>query len=473
MLLPETKERELRFKLALRMGLPIFFLTVILAFAGFSEYFENIPSSAFVAAIVILWVMVYFFFFLIYAGFDERVTDPVTKTFTREYLLSYLKKEIGKEPYTLLLASVDNLNDINRRYGTKNGDKVLQEFATWVGNFIQHKGLEKFPIGHFKGGDFLIGLKGSRSQHLSMLELLCLKADGFMVDEIEIHVTGAVVDTSLTQDLDQLVAQLFEQQQQRKLDKHDDTEEEIDPTELEKAVIDAVKEKKFSMMFQEVHEGSKRVILDTSVKLYGPEGRFIHQKKYMSVINRLGLSRSYDLMLLEHVMQICQSYQCNTIFALSLFPSTVRNHNFFERIQRMFAENSAARGRVIFMLEEREYYNQIHRYKEVLDSYRRMGILIALDRYGSFHTTMMYLKDMNVDIVRYDMHLGKHIKEANSQAILRGLDLSAHCLGVKTWVKMVEDVEAAKIADNIGVDFIQGNYVGNIAPLEDFLEKQS
>ena len=467
MLLPETIEREIRFKLALRMGLPIFFLTVLLAFVGLSEYFERIPPSFYITAIIILGVMIYFIFFLIYAGFDERITDPITKTFTRESMLGYLKKEMNHAPYTLLLVSVDNLDDINNRYGTKNGDMVLQEFAAWVGVFLQEKGIERFPIGHFKGGDFLIGLKGPKSAHLSALELLCLKAENYVIDDIEIQVTGAVTDTSLSVDIDQLIAELFEQQQQRKLDKHDDDEEPIDPSELEAAVISAVKEKRFSMMFQEVFEGQQRIILDTSVKLYAKTGKLIHQKKYLPVINRLGLSRAYDTMVLEHIMQLAQRYEDAVIFAFPVFPSTVRNHKFFERVQLLFAENRSVRGRVMFILDEKEYFNQIDRFNDMLQSYRRMGVLIALDRLGSYHSTLLYLKDLDVDIVRYDVHFGKHILDKPYQALLRGLDLSAHCLNVKTWIKLIEDQESKKIADSIGVNFVQGNYLGTITPLED------
>ena len=471
MLLPETKERELRFKLALRMGLPIFFLTILLAFVGLSEYFEHIPPSFYITSIIILGVMVYFIFFLIYAGFDERITDPITKTFDREYLTGYLKKEMEEGPYTLLLASVDNLNDINRRYGTRNGDRVLMEFAAWVGNFLQLKGIETFPIGHYKGGDFIIGLKGSKSNYLSVLELLCLKADSFMIDEIEIHVSGAVVDTALSKDLDQLIAELFEQQQERIYNRHDDEEEDIDPTELESAVIAAVKEKRFSMMFQEVREGESLVMLDASVKLCNKEGKLIHQKKYMPVINRLGLSRTYDVMVIDHVVQLCQTYKDSVIFVVPLFPSTVRNHNFFDRMQILFAQNSAARGRVMFMLEEKEYYNQIERFDDLLQSYRRMGILIGLDRFGANHTTLLYLKGIDIDVVRYDMQFGKYIEDKRSQALLRGLDMMAHCLDVKTWIKMIEDEASAKIAESIGIDYIQGNYIGTITPIKDLLEK--
>ena len=65
------------------------------------------------------------------------------------------------------------------------------------------------------------------------------------------------------------------------------------------------------------------------------------------------------------------------------------------------------------------------------------------------------------------MHFGKHILEKPYQALLRGLDLSAHCLNVKTWIKLIEDQESKKIADSIGVNFVQGNYLGTITTLED------
>jgi diguanylate cyclase (GGDEF)-like protein len=471
MLLPETKERELRFKLALRMGLPIFFLTVLLAFTGLSDYFETIPFSFYVTALLILAVMVYFIFFLIHAGFNERITDPVSMTFSRESLLDYLKKEVKQGPYTLLLVTIDNLEDINARYGTQNGDRVLREFALWVGRFVQNKGVDKFPIGRFRGGDFIVGLPGSRSDFLSLLELLCLKADSYEVDDIEIHISGAVVDTALSKEVDQLIDLLFEQQQERKQNRHDENEEEMDPSELEAAVIASVRQKNFSMMFQEVREGDERTAFEASVKLYGKQGKLIHQNKYMPVINRLGLSRAYDLMLLEYAVQLCREHGGSERFALSLFPSTLRNFHFYEAAQRLFSENSEAKGRVILLLEEKEYYNHTRRFNELLQSYRRMGILIGLDRLGGFHTTMLYLRELEVDMVRYDMHYSKQIKDPKTQALLKGFNLSAHTLGVKTWIRMIEDEEEARIADSVGIDLLQGNYIGTIAPLEAHLER--
>ncbi len=471
MLYPQAKERVERFKLALRMGLPIFSLSVILIFIGLSEYFNTIPLTFFIIAIAILGVMIYFIFYLIYIGFEERVTDPITCTFTREYLLSLFKKKMTKnKSYTIALITIENLHDINKRYNTVNGDKVLKQFARHIGRYLKDKGINKIPIGHFKGGDFLIGLPGKKSEFATLFDLLLIKSENLIIDDIEIHVSGAMVDSTLSQDVDQLIARVFDLQIENKAEKSE-SEEEINPSQLELSVTNAIKERKFSMQFQPALENKEIHLLESSVKLHTGEGKLIHQKSYIPVINRLGLSREFDTMLLEYLIDICCSSEIEDMkFALTLFPSTIRNHTFFYNVQMLFSNNIKAKGHIVFVLGEQEYYTQISRYNDVLQSYRRMGILIAIDRFGTYQTSMMYLKELGVDIMRFDLHYGKEIKQRGYQQLLKGLNMSAQLLGAKTWVRMIEDEEAMAIAESIGVDFIQGNQIGRIAPLEEIMK---
>jgi EAL domain-containing protein (putative c-di-GMP-specific phosphodiesterase class I)/GGDEF domain-containing protein len=467
MLLPEAKEREYRFKLALRMGLPIFALAVIVLYSAFSLELKTIPTSFYVAAAALLAVTIYYIFYLIYQGFEERITDPITHTFTREHLLPIFEKAVRQKPYTIILVSVDNLQDINIEYGTKNGDVVLFETAQWIGGFLQEKGIDKFPIGHYKGGDFLIGLEGDKFLYKNALDLLCLKAENKVINDIEVKLTGAIVDTTLTKETEKLISRLFDLQNEARLSKIENVEEEeIDPTELEAAVIDAVKERTFSLMFQKVEELGSASMVETSVKLLSDTGKLIHQNSFLPVINRLGLSREFDMIVLEMVLGVCSRSSENLIFALTLFPTSVRNHRFFEQVQILFANNESARGRIMFVLGEHQYYNQLTRYNELLQSYRRLGIFIALDRLGTYQTTLLYLKELGVDVVRFDANYGKHIKEEKNRALLRGLVVSAAILGVKSWIRMIEDEESYKIAKSLGIDFIQGNYLGKIAPIE-------
>ena len=470
MLLPEEKERAQRFKLALRMGLPIFLLFLIILLSFFSFGDGTVPTFFLVIAISAFAVMIYYIFYLLYQGQEERITDPITHTFSREYLINYFKKQIDKGPYTILLVSVRNLTDINSRYGVKKGDRVLYEVGHWIGTFLKEKEIQRFPIGHYKGSDFLIGLPGTKEKYQNMIDLMCLKFQNRTIEEIEISLTSAIVDTNYSRDIDQLTTRLFEVSDEKLAYKSAVDEDEIDPTELESSVISAIKKHSFSLMFQIVDEKESASMLEASVKLIKDDGKIIHQNKFMPVIDRLGLTRTYDEMILENVVKLSENVPHNIILAFSLSPSSVRNNSFLERALTLLSNNEAARGRIMFVLSENDYYDHPKRYNELLQAYRRLGIFIAIDNFGAFKSSMTFLKDLKVDVLRFDNTYGKHIKTKEYQDIVKGLNVVAQGLGLRTWIRMIEDRSQEKIVTSLGIDFVQGNYLGKIASLEE-LEK--
>lgn len=468
MLFTQEKERSHRFKLALRMGLPIFALASVVSFAKITTYLDTIPPSFFIISIGVLGVMVYFIFYMIYRGMDERITDPITHTFTREYLFSLFKKELMKDkPYTIILITIDNLHDINDTFGVNNGDKVLYETAQWIGDFFEKKGIEKFPIGHFKGGDFLIGLRGEKAKYLSAMELMCIKFEDKVIDEIEVHISGAIVDTSYTKNINQLIEHLFELQKINREKKGEIQEENQNPSELERHVIESLKNRSFSMMYQIVKRGSdENVMLENSIKLKRDD-KLIHQKSFMPVIERLGLRREFDMMILEQLVQDCLKQSQKYKFAITISPITARNRKFFEFVQALLYENQEAKGRIVFILSEKERYAHVSRYNMQLQAYRRMGIEIAFDFLGSYHSTFDYIKEIEIDYLRFDGYFGKEIDKEVTKALIKGFKVIAKELNFKLWIKMIETKEALEIAKNLHVDLLQGYALAKIEPIEE------
>jgi len=469
MLLPEEKERAQRFRLALRMGLPIFLLFMIILISFFSFGDGSVPTFFLVIAISAFVVMIYYIFYLIYQGQEERITDPITHTFTREYLIGYFKKQIKKGPYTVMLVSVRNLTDINSRYGVKKGDKILYEVGQWIGAFLKEKEIENFPIGHYKGSDFLIGLTGSKEHYQNLLDLMCLKFQNRTIDEIEISLTSSIVDTNYSKDIDQITTRLFDIADEKMAHKSmlEEEEEELNPTALEASVIQAIQKQSFSLMFQIVDEKQTASMLEASVKLINDDGKIIHQNKFMPVIDRLGLTRRYDEMILEKIVKLSESIPHNLILAFSLSPSSVRNNSFLERALTLLGNNESARGRIMFILSENAYYDHPRRYNELLQAYRRLGIFIAIDNFGAFKSSMSFLKELKIDVLRFDNTYGKHIDEPEYQHIVKGLNVVAQGLGLRSWIRMIENEKQEKIVTGLGIDFVQGNYLGRISSLEE------
>jgi EAL domain-containing protein (putative c-di-GMP-specific phosphodiesterase class I)/GGDEF domain-containing protein len=460
MLLPQTKEREYRFKLALRMGLPIFALILALIFHTLITNYTNLQTSFYIEAILLLLVSIYFIFFLIYKGFDVKITDSVTKTFTREYLYQYLQKEINhKKDYTLILISIDNLNDINTLYGLKNGDKVLKYVADWIIDYLKKEGIENYPIGHIKGGDFIIGLEGLKDKYSTLLELICLKSNDLNVDDIEVRISGAITDTSYSKDLNYLIENLFELQNKNKNSK-DKEEETINPNELELLVINAIENKNLLIMSQEVYDGKDNIVAfrECYIKLKGQNQKIIHPKTYLKVINKLGLGVSFDLMVLEEILKNCQ-YEKN-IYAINILPTSLRNDKFLLKTKELLREYSGAH--VMFVLSEMQYYSYTSRYNSIIKSLKNLGVLIVIDRLGSIHTSFLYLRELDVDVVRFDTYYSNNEKLSQNRSIINGFNLMAHENGVKTWIKNIEDDATCTLAKAIGIDYIEGKYLSKI-----------
>ena len=462
MLLPQTKEREYRFKLALRIGLPIFALVLALISETLISNYKTLPLSFYLEAIFLLAFSIYFILYIIYSGFNVKITDDVSKTFTREYLYEYLEKEIkNQKEYTLILISIDNLHNINKLYGLKNGDKMLLEVAKWIGKYFKKEKINNFPMGHIKGGDFIIGLRGTKDRYNTMLELMCLKSNELKVDNIEVKISGAITDTSYSNKLNYMVENLFEVQEKNKRVKSKYNEEEIDPNELESYIIGAINNKSIIVSTQEIYEDNKKVFKECFVKLETSDGKLFYPKRYMKVINRLGLSVAFDLMVLEHAVLKCTELT-SEIYAINISPTSIRNENFLSHAKDLLKSHDIQTKKIMFILSEQEYYSHISRYNSILNSLRELGVLVAIDRLGSQQTSFLYLRELDIDAVRFDSYYSKEIKDKKNHSIISGFNTMAQEKGIKTWIKNIEDEESLEIAKKININYIQGKYLADL-----------
>lgn len=457
---PEQKEREYRFALALRMGLPIFFLSSVTLFSLLTERYTTL-FSLIVLSLTLLGVMVYFIFYLIYQSSRENITESVTHTFTSDYFFQLATKALAKKTHTIIMISVENLWSINERYGIKNGDKSLQSAVRKIDRFFREKGFEKLPIGRYKGGDFIFFLPGEKEQYIPLVELFLSKYQNYTNNEIEIRLEAVVIDSRLSHNIELLVSRLYELHHDRI---SGEKEELYSINELEHEILEALEKKRLSIGFWPVccDEGS---LYDTTVKLIDSQGRFIHQSRYVPVLNRLNKMRHLESEVIERLGALCNDQ--NRHFIMSVSSVTLRNPHFFEHALTLFERYPKAQYKITLLFEEKEYCHQLERFAHQIAYYRKAGYKIALDRLGGYHTTLLYLKELEIDIVRFDTLYSRNIKKEGYQNILQGLNLSAHLCGAKTWISMIEDSGADQLAQGLKINYRQGNYLGKILNIED------
>ena len=469
MFLPEIKEREHRFRLALRMGLPIFALMFALIFHTVITTHESLNSVFYFESLIVLTFGIYFILYLIYSGFETKITDDVSKVFTRTYLYKYIKKDLKNyKDYTLMLISVDNLNDINNLYGIKSGDKVLYEVGLWINRYLKEHNISSFPIGHVKGGDFILGLKGNSIKYNTILELMCLKSDELKIDDIEVKILGSINDTTFSSDLDYLIENLFEIKELNKHKKENirSFDNDIKPNELENYVIDAIRSKKFVLMKQNVYTKENIAMKECFVKLKRPDGKLIHQKSYMKILNKLRLMSDYDYMVLEKCIEKCTK-DTKTIFALNISTTSIRNHKFIQKVKNLVDAEQHVKNKIMFILSEKEYYSYTQRYSEIIKNLRNMGIKIAIDKIGTYHSSFLYFRELEVDCIRIDTQYTKEIDNDKYLKVLDGFCVMAKNSNTKVWMKMIENKETLEKINEIDIDYIQGKYLSELETIYD------
>jgi len=464
----EKIERIQRFKLALRMGIPIFLLTGVLLFSLLSQYLEHIPGSFIIIIVGILAISVYFQFYLIYQGFNEGITDFITHTFTPSYLKKLFKQRKKKLTQTLILFSIDNISDINERFGIKNGDKLLYDTSKLIDAFFQEKGIKNLILSYYKGGNFIILLDGEQSDNRLLFDLFSSKVAYSKIEGIEIKSSGAIIDTKVNDDFEKLIDRLFELQIESQKRQKIILNDEVNLNELENSILKALDHKNLSIMAQEV-ESKKSKILDVSVKLIDENQKLIHQKRFLPIITRLGLRARYELLKIEFIIEETKKYPEYSC-VMSIAAEVLRDYQFQTQVESLVS--GIKECRLVFMLEEKEYYSNIKHFDYILQNYRDLGIRIALDGLGNNHTTQLYMKDLHVDMVRFDGSYGKKIEDKRYQNMLEGLNLMAQKMGLYTWVRLIKDETSATIAKEMGIDMISGNYLAKIASIETIAKKE-
>jgi len=474
-------ERSNRFKLALRIGLPILVLISIILFIVFKDGQLNLTNS--ILLILSIFLSIYFIFFMIYEGITEKVTDSVSKAFNRDTILKYLQKDlIKKDPYSVVLISIDNLTDINERYGVKNGDIVLERFAKIIDSYFKNR-YGKVPIGHYKGGEFLIGINDTEENLKDFVDEFIKKYDKTKIDDIEIKIFAAITDKNYSKDTKKIVEYLYElyaNYQHRPISKRVfiAKKKNIEANEFEKFIIDTIENKNLSIRFQpSLNLKTKSYdLIEIIVKLIDKDNSIIHPSQFIPVVNRLGYEKKFDILLIEKVLSTIESNNLPTdiFYSFNISPFSIRDKNFTDRVFSIFEEYSIPKNTIVLELFENRLYKDIDYYKHVIDIYKRAGFKIAFDNFGSLNASIEYIKEIDVDFVHFDKYFTKMIHDKIYYNLLKNWVDFFKTISTKTVVKFIDD-DFIDIFETISVDYLEGYAIAkpmNAKELKSFLKEK-
>lgn len=467
MLYSEKKERENRFKLALKVAVPF---SLVLIFVGYVLFKGGDFTKDDIALFIILLLCyVYYTVYLIYFGFKKTLIDPITKVFIREEILEKIDKQIkNKENVNIVLISIKNMFDINERYGHKNGDEMLGKFVNEFNDFMENNKIKNLAIGRFTNGNFIFSTNCKNANLYHLLNMFQRKTSNQTINGIELKIEYAVVKSNYDNNLTNIINALFYQVNHKNDDNFDLEDTQI--YSFENSILNSINDEKFIIKYQTMKEskGIKKYI-NLIPKLSIGEQSFI-KNRILDVILQNNYEFKYDMSLIKYISKNIYFKDIKDKIFIEIFPTTLRNNQFKNEILKLIDNNLIDPKKIVFEFNEKQICNELKRFSEIIYQFKELEFSFALSQFGGSNASFEYFKYLDIDYIIYDMEFNKNFYNPRMNKIFTNLNKMCNQMEIETIVRFVDKKPFYDDLANSGIDFIQGFCIDKPTNIENLRE---
>jgi len=464
MLQSVKEERERRFKLAMRAGIPIIILMFLLFFTIFSK--GNFTAPSLEDAILLgglVFITVYFIYFLIVLDAKETLVDQTTEGFN---LISFMSKIQKNQPKTVAILKIKNLSTINENYGIFAANTLLHTLVSKLNTSIHAHSKNIGSIGRYTGAEFLIAMDAETAEiNLLLQEFI---QDNQTIDSIEIDYAYAIIKNNNEEpqkNIERLKNILINMETKPNSKSHIKIKDASELSILEQQVIEALnRDDALGLGFRPLYSVKSGVIdiYEVTLKLLLKNGKKLSPKEYLPIINNHSLGVQYDQKIFEKIIQVLLLIESHISLSFNISPFSLRNQDFLENIFAMIDNSGIDPQRIIIEIYEKKAHHGLQNYLKILSKIRAKGVRICIDNFGTSNASMEYIKHFKFDLVQLDREFINTMDDPNHLSMLKSLITMSKDMDITTIVKWVDKAPQRKTLEGFGVDYIQGFSIGKL-----------
>lgn len=152
------------------------------------------------------------------------------------------------------------------------------------------------------------------------------------------------------------------------------------------------------------------------------------------------------------------------ILAVNLSGRSIGNSIFVAELGKRLVAHPQVKGRLMFELTESAAVGDLPQADRHLQSLRALGCEICLDDFGAGASSLAYLQQLNVDVVKFDGAFIRDLEhDSRGSAFISQLVRMCAEMKVETLAEMVETPLVEQVIRKAGVDMAQGWLYGAAA----------
>lgn len=406
--------------------------------------------------------------------------DPLTGLLNRSHLSEKLQRlvetvERSRKPFALLLVGLENLFALNRNYGYDAGDEVIA-------------GLARRLCANMRASDLLARHAGNKiaivapecdleqMQSIAMRLIECVAAEPFETKTGSVPATirvGGVIGPR-----DGRSSQMLFQHAEEALDAARQSSnarfsafspslarghQRMQALNIAESIVSALDENRVELALQPVVRAADGEVAfyEALLRVRLGDGSLVTPGSILPVAEKAGLVRLLDRRVMELALEK-MSADPRLRLSVNASLSTVLDPEWPDRLAHTLEMRQGVAERLTIEITETSMIEDIETTGHVVASCKRLGIKMAMDDFGSGHTSFRNLRAMAFDLVKIDGAFIRNIVNSEDDRFFaRTLTALAHHLKLEIVAEWVEDEATATMLRGWGVDYFQGALFGN------------
>jgi len=200
---------------------------------------------------------------------------------------------------------------------------------------------------------------------------------------------------------------------------------------------------------------------DTLVRMLDEEGNTILPSEFMPIAERTGLSKNIDRWIIGASLSFCVSNNAQLVF-IRLSRDSLLDDTLPAWLTTKASQASISPGKFCFEVAEDLVTKHLLQTKKLAEALRAAGFKFAVEHFGKTDDSCRIMKHVPMDFIKIDGSLmqGLH-KNTNIQNKVKELTRQAKGNNILTVAERVQDANTMAVLWQLGVAYIQGNYVQN------------
>ncbi len=405
--------------------------------------------------------------------------DPLTKTASRARLADLLEtmlQEAGRQrgSFGFILLAIENLPQLNQAYGYQIADEVI----VGVVQRLRARIRSTDQIGRFSGNKFGMTIAGATAEDLRIAaERFIGAASGTPVatsgGPISATVAlGAVVAPRHARSAAEIIARAQEALDVAKTARRPGVvlyapdgrrdQRRRENIRITDAIIGALNARRVSLAFQPIVDAltARPVEYECLVRLKDASGVLLPAAEIVPVAERLGLAQHIDHRVIELVAEELVMAP-ETHLAVNISATSAICSDWLDTFAALARANPGIAERLTVEITETAIIEDLEETHQLVRAIKDLGSRVAIDDFGSGHTSFKAMRQLGIDIVKIDGSFLNGFDESDEDRFfVRALLDLANNLGVVTVAEWVQTAATAEQLVKWGCRRMQGALFG-------------